>query len=66
MKSEENNRSADDSGFKKGTDEHTNEINIGSVGNENMQDNGASTLRELRRKHAGQTSASTKTRKPML
>ncbi len=65
MKSEEN-RNADTSGFKKGTDDHTNEIDIGSVGNENSQDNGASTLRELRRKHAGKMSSSNKTRRPLL
>lgn len=66
MKSEGNDRNTDSKGFKKGTDDHTNEINIGSVGNENSQDNGASTLRELRRKHAGQMSSSTKPRKPIL
>lgn len=66
MKSEENNKNADNRGFKKDTDNYTNEINIGSVGNENTQDNGASTLRELRRKHADKMSASNKPRKPML
>jgi hypothetical protein len=66
MKSEENNRDIDNTGFKKDTDMHTDHINMGSVGNENSQDNGASTLRELRRKHAGKMSSTTKTRKPIL
>ena len=66
MKSEENNRDTDNTGFKKNTDESTDHINVGSVGNENSQDNGASTLRELRRKHAGKMSSSAKPRKPIL
>ena len=66
MKSEEINKDTDNSGFKKDTDNNTDHINVGSVGNENSQDNGASTLRELRRKHAGKMSSSTKTRKPIL
>lgn len=64
MKSEENNRDTGNSGFKKNTDESTDHINVGSVGNENSQDNGASTLRELRKKH-GRVSTG-KPRKPML
>jgi hypothetical protein len=65
MKTEENNRDTDNTGFKKGTDESTDHINVGSVGNENSQDNGASTLRELRKKH-GRMASSAKTRKPIL
>lgn len=66
MKSEENNKSADNHGYKKNTDDCDDHINVGSVGNENSQDNGASTLRELRRKRAGKMSSSAQTRKPML
>lgn len=66
MKSEDNNREAGNIGFKKETNDHTNEISTGSVGNENHEDNGASTLRELRRKHAGTSSSVNKTRRPLL
>jgi len=65
MKSEENNRNADNQGFKKDTDDNADHMNVGSVGIENSQDNGASTLRELRRKHAGKMPSSNK-RKPIL
>ncbi|MGN6179134.1 MAG: hypothetical protein ACTHNW_08130 [Mucilaginibacter sp.] len=66
MKSEGNNKNVDSHGYKKGTDDNDDHINVGSVGNENSQDNGASTLRELRRKHAGKMSDSAKTRRPIL
>lgn len=65
MKSEENDRNPDSQGFKKNSDNYADHINVGSVGNENSQDNGASTLRELRKKH-GRVSSSAKTRKPIL
>jgi len=54
------------SGPKENTNDHTNDIEVGSIGIGGGQDNGASTLRELKRKHAGKTSPSTKTRRPML
>jgi hypothetical protein len=66
MKSEGNNKNADDHGYKKYTDDNDDHINVGSVGNENSQDNGASTLRELRRKYAGKMSDTGKTRRPLL
>lgn len=66
MKGEENNRNADNHGYKKHTDNYDDHMNVGSVGNENSQDNGASTLRELRRKRADKMSSSTQTRKPLL
>jgi hypothetical protein len=66
MKSEGNNMNADNRGFKKGTDDHANDILVGSVGIENGQDNGASTLRELRRKRTEKSSQSTKNRRPLL
>jgi hypothetical protein len=63
MKSEENSHS---SGPKKNTDDYTDHSNVGSVGVEGSQDNGASTLRELRRKHAAKMNPAAKPRKPML
>jgi hypothetical protein len=46
-----------------GTNDYNNDISVGSIGT-GGGDNGASTLRELRKKHNG-TSAS-KTRRPLL
>lgn len=66
MESEGNNKNAENRGYKKGTDDYDNEISVGSVGNENTQDNGASTLRELRKKYADKMPLSSKPRKPML
>lgn len=55
MKSEDNtgnsrNGNANTESAKEGT--HTNTIEVGSVGIEGGSDNGASTLRVLKRKHA--------------
>jgi len=54
------------SGPKENTNDHTNDIEVGSIGVGSGKDNGASTLRELKRKHAGKTGQLTKTRRPML
>ena len=45
--------------------DYNNEISSGSIGSENGFDNGASTLRALRKKHEGK-SAVKSPRKPML
>jgi hypothetical protein len=47
-----------------GSHDDTNQINIGSVGLEGGGDNGASALRDLRKKHSG--SSINRTRRPLL
>lgn len=48
----------------KNSNNFNNEMNSGTIGAEGSNDNGASTLRVLRKKHAGDTSAGK--RKPVL
>ena len=54
------------SGPRMGTNNGNNTIDVGSVGLEGGGDNGASTLRELRKKHASGSGIKKPVRKPML
>lgn len=47
-----------------GTNDYNNEISVGSIGLEGGGDNGASALRDLRKKHNGATA--NRPRKPLL
>ncbi len=47
-----------------GTNDYTNNISVGSVGIEGGGDNGASALRDLRKKHSGTTI--NRIRRPLL
>jgi hypothetical protein len=64
MKSE-NNMSGDtrDSKSPINSNNYSNELNSGTIGAEGGNDNGASTLRALKKKHAERTKS---TRRPML
>ena len=62
MKSE-NTNAGNDRETKPPTD--NNEISSGSIGSEDGFDNGASTLRALRKKHADKSAVKSR-RKPML
>ena len=66
MKSE-NTNAGNDRETKPPTDnnDYNNEISSGSIGSENGFDNGASTLRALRKKHADNSAVKSR-RKPML
>jgi hypothetical protein len=68
MKSENNMPGGNGSGNNKSgihSNDYNNEISSGTIGSEGGQDNGASTLRALRKKHAEKTSGKN-TRKSML
>jgi len=61
-----NNSSTAPDGPKAGADDHTNEMSSGAMGLEGGGDNGASTLRLLRKKHAGTANKISTTKRPML
>jgi len=63
MKSENspgNSRTSTDTFSSNEKDAHANNVEVGSVGIEGGNDNGASTLRVLKKKHAGGTVPSKK------
>jgi hypothetical protein len=69
MKSEDNagnSRNGNTNADNSETGAHTNTIEVGSVGIEGGSDNGASTLRVLKKKHANDSPAKKATRRPFL